>query len=308
MSFINFNNRKEDSSPTYSADVIKEALNLVETKNTNRIEKMLEGVNTPLSLNEALTFFTTGKINAMVALTTAAVAFESDLNLPAEELESDLEDTTPEVKDADGKKYVKAEDRSEETEEVEDELVDGEDGAKEVAKESYKNEIASKLSNLVEAATKKENENPTFFKIVSNKVQEKYNALNEDAKIEVRRSVSKRGFMTEGQIESIIESSNLIVENKNATPYFIDAMPKEYGETWKNLSEAKKNQITAQSKYHSLNTEYQVRNFWETRDLRESAKVMEKLNMITESKVEEKKGLGYDATAYTDSFKKRFNK
>jgi len=233
---------------------------------------------------------------------------EGDLNLPAEELESELDDKTPEIKDADGKKYVKAKDRSEETEEVEDELVDGEDGAKEVAKESYKNEIASKLSNLVEAATKKENENPTFFKIVSNKVQEKYNALNEDAKIEVRRSVSKRGFMTEGQIESIIESSNLIVENKNATPYFIDAMPKEYGETWKNLSEAKKNQITAQSKYHSLNTEYQVRNFWETRDLRESAKVMEKLNMITESKVEEKKGLGYDATAYTDSFKKRFNK
>jgi len=152
MSFINFNNRKEDSSPTYSADVIKEALNLVETKNTNRIEKMLEGVNTPLSLNEALTFFTTGKINAMVALTTAAVAFESDLNLPAEELESDLEDTTPEVKDADGKKYVKAEDRSEETEEVEDELVDGEDGAKEVA-EGDLNLPAEELESDLEDTT-----------------------------------------------------------------------------------------------------------------------------------------------------------
>ena len=114
--------------------------------------------------------------------------------------------------------------------------------------------------------------------------------------------------MTEGQIESIIESSTLIVENKNASPYFIEAMPTEYRETWEKLTEGKKNQIAAQSKYHSLNTEYQVRNFWETRDLRESAPVMEKLHMITESKVEDKKGLGYDASVYTDQLKKRFNK
>ena len=231
---------------------------------------------------------------------------EKDLNLPAEELKDETSDITIDVIDADGN--VIPNDPADKSEEIEDELVAGKDGAKEIAKESYKNEIASKLSNLVEAATKKENENPTFFKIVSNKVQEKYNSLNEDAKIEVRRAVSKRGFMTEGQIESIIESSTLIVENKNASPYFIEAMPTEYRETWEKLTEGKKNQITAQSKYHSLNTEYQVRNFWETRDLRESAPVMEKLHMITESKVEDKKGLGYDASVYTDQLKKRFNK
>lgn len=231
---------------------------------------------------------------------------EKDLNLPAEELKDETSDITIDVIDADGN--VIPNDPADKSEEIEDELVAGKDGAKEIAKESYKNEIASKLSNLVEAATKKENENPTFFKIVSNKVQEKYNTLNEDAKIEVRRAVSKRGFMTEGQIESIIESSTLIVENKNASPYFIEAMPTEYRETWEKLTEGKKNQITAQSKYHSLNTEYQVRNFWETRDLRESAPVMEKLHMITESKVEDKKGLGYDASVYTDQLKKRFNK
>ena len=114
--------------------------------------------------------------------------------------------------------------------------------------------------------------------------------------------------MTEGQIESIIESANLIVENKNAAPFFIEAMPAEYKETWEVLSEGKKNQIAAQSKYFTLNTEYQVRNFWETRDLRESTSKMEKLEAINESKVEAPKGLGYDATGYGAELKKRFNK
>ena len=228
------------------------------------------------------------------------------------ELDNELEDKTPEVVDADGKEYVKATKRAEDdSEELETELESGVDGAAEEEispVESYKSEISNKLSNLVEAATKKENENPTFFKIVSGKVQEKYNSLNEDAKIEVRRAVSKRGFMTEGQIESIIESANLIVENKNAAPFFIEAMPAEYKETWEVLSEGKKNQIAAQSKYFTLNTEYQVRNFWETRDLRESTSKMEKLEAINESKVEAPKGLGYDATGYGAELKKRFNK
>jgi methyl-accepting chemotaxis protein len=224
-----------------------------------------------------------------------------ELSLPAEEIEA--EDT---------KVNTEADKKTTDTSaELEADLEgDADDAGKKVvsATEAYKNEISNKLSSLVEAATKKENENPSFFKIVSSSVQEKYNALNEDAKTEVRRAVSKRGFMTESQIESIIESSNLIVENRNAEPFFITAMPVEYKEAWETLSESKKNQIMAQSKYHKLGTEYQVRNFWQTRDLRESAPVMEKIEMVKESKEEEKKGLGYDVTSYAEQFKKRFNK
>ena len=131
MSFINFNNKQEIPMPTYNIGVIREALNLVETKNTNKINKMLEGISTPLTLNEALTFFTTGKINAMVALTTAAATFEGDLNLPAEELESELDDKTIDVIDADGN--VISNDPTDKSDEVEDDLVDGKDGAKKVA-------------------------------------------------------------------------------------------------------------------------------------------------------------------------------
>ena len=75
------------------------------------------------------------------------------------------------------------------------------------------------------------------------------------------------------------------------------------------LSEAKKAQILAQSKYHVLETSYQVANFWQTRDLRDSAVVMEKVELVNEAveAVETKKPL-YDLTDMKQQLNKRFNK
>ena len=115
--------------------------------------------------------------------------------------------------------------------------------------------------------------------------------------------------MTEREILSRINESQLIVENLGAQPTFIALMPSEYAETWANLSEAKQNQITAQSKYKTLNTEYQVANFWQTRDLREAPVKMEKVEMVKESKdVVEKQETLYDVSTYANELKKRFNK
>ena len=191
--------------------------------------------------------------------------------------------------------------------ELADKLKDEEeaDESKE-ALEAYKKSISAKLDALVEKATATENENPSFFRIVSSSTREKYNALTEAAKTEVRTTVSKRGFMTEAEINSLMESAQLIVESAGRQPYFIEAMPSEYAETWNNLSESKKNQIIAQANYHTLKTEYQVANFWQTRDLRDTKIELEKVAMVNESKAEEKKSSLYDVTGYAEAFKKRF--
>ena len=210
----------------------------------------------------------------------------------------DLEDESDDVTTDDVQTEVEAGEGDEETE--------GEDGAHDPL-EAYKNEISSKLDKLVESATVKNNENPSFFRVVSSTTREKYNTLNEAAKTNVRNTVSKRGFMTESEIVKLMTNSELLVESAGSAPFFIDTMPAEYTTAWENLSEAKKNQITAQSKYHTLNTEYQVANFWQTRDLREAPVAMEKVTMVTESK-EETKATGYDVSGYADAFKKRFNK
>ena len=219
--------------------------------------------------------------------------------VPAEELEDETEDVSE----------VEPEGETEEAEPGEsEEEAEGEEGAHDPL-ESYKEEISSKLNALVEAAQVKENSNPSFLNVVSTQVQEAYNSLNEDAKTEVRQSVAKRAFMNEAQISAIIENANAVVEAKSAEPFFMTAMPAEYREKFEALTESKQNQIKAQANYHTLNTEYQVRNFWETRDLREVKVDLEKLATVNESAVNEKVDEPlYDVSNYAESLKKRFKK
>jgi archaellum component FlaC len=182
----------------------------------------------------------------------------------------------------------------------------GKDGADDPL-ESYKNEISSKLTDLLEKASAKQNEDPHFFKLVSSATAEKYNQLDENSKTEARKSIETSGFLTESQITRIIENVNEVSGNVSNEPLFITAMPVEYKDKWNSLSESKKKQITAQSKTRKLETEYQVRNFWQTRDLREIAPVMEKVEMINESKKEEKT-LPYNLDGVQEALSKRFNK
>jgi len=220
---------------------------------------------------------------------------KGDIGEPADELEDETKDVT-------------ADEESEEAEAGEsDEEAEGEDGVHDPL-ESYKNEIASKLDALVEAAQVKENEAPAFLNVVSNSIQESYNTLNEDAKSEVRAKVAKRSFMNEAQISAIIENAEAVVEAKNSEPFFMTSAPAEYKEKFQSLTEAKQTQIKAQAKYHTLNTEYQVRNFWETRDLREVKVDLEKLAAVNESvKTDEVKPL-YDVSDMAAALNKRFKK
>ncbi len=115
--------------------------------------------------------------------------------------------------------------------------------------------------------------------------------------------------MNESQISAIIENAEAVVEAKNAEPFFMSSAPAEYKDKFESLTEAKQNQIKAQAKYHTLNTEYQVRNFWETRDLREVKVDLEKLAAVNESAVAEETNKPlYDVSNYAEGLKKRFKK
>ena len=174
------------------------------------------------------------------------------------------------------------EDKSKELmDELEDEVDDS--GEEVDVVEAYKNEISEKLSALINKATVKENNNPHFFRLVSESTQNKYNELEEADKAKVLSSIEGRGYLTESQINTLMESALVEVAGQN-TPYFIEAMPSEYKDTWAKLSEARKTAIAAQAKMVKLTSPYQVKNFWETRDLRETTPVMEKVEMINEAK------------------------
>jgi len=71
-SFINFNNKVSSTETVYSAEVIKIALLESETKNSNKVNKIVEAIKEPITLNEALDFFT-DKLRAVKSLSNAIV-------------------------------------------------------------------------------------------------------------------------------------------------------------------------------------------------------------------------------------------
>jgi len=236
----------------------------------------------------------------------------------ADELKDDSKDVTTDVVDGDGKKYAKADDRAEDdskelAKDLEDtKAVDGENIGKEVTEEvdrmdAYKAAITEKLQALVEKATAKQSTAPSFLKFISESKVQEYNGLTEEDKSKVLKVVEGKGFLTESQIYALWNQSlaGAPVENE---PKVISAMPTEYRETWNGLSESKKNQLLAQSKYHKLETEYQVRNFWQTRDLRETSQVIEKIEMVKESNEVVVNKLPYDLTDMKASIAKQFRK
>lgn len=226
-------------------------------------------------------------------------ATADDAGVEKEDIEDERKDVTPVGPEGEHKEGT---DKAPENE--------GEDGAHEPQDKvaEYKSEISSKLAALLEKKEARENKDPHFFKLVSSSTAEKFNTLNENEKSEVRKEVEGAGFLTESQIVRIIENVNISEVSGNNEPFVLSAMPAEYKEKWSNLSEKKQKQLLAQSQMHKVTTEYQVRNFWQTRDMRETAPVMEKVEMINESKKEEVKQLPYKLDGVKEAIAKKFKK
>lgn len=66
------------------------------------------------------------------------------------------------------------------------------------------------------------------------------------------------------------KASEVLNESENSTKVglkFIDEMPAEYAPIWESLSEGHQQSIIAQSNFYRLDTPYQIKNFWSTRQL-----------------------------------------
>jgi hypothetical protein len=82
-------------------------------------------------------------------------------------------------------------------------------------------------------------------------------------------------IMSTIQAENIWESN--FIEKKRELN-IIDDMPEKFRAKWDNLSEARQAQIIAESKFHPVNNQYGINNFWSTRDLRDTQIVLESIN------------------------------
>jgi hypothetical protein len=92
---------------------------------------------------------------------------------------------------------------------------------------------------------------------------------------------------------------------------FVDEMPEEYSQVWESLNESIKNSIIAQSYFYKLDTPYQIRNFWSTRQLGVSPIGLQKLNENESSDNENSASPSFVSNSYMDmiakSLESRFN-
>jgi len=210
----------------------------------------------------------------------------------SKELKDDVEDEI----DGAGKEVV---------EEIEIEIV----SESELAVSNYKDDVHSRLKDIIEASNRKPSTDPGFFNFVSESVKNDFKALNEDDKATVLKVVEKQGFLSEGQIVSLWNDALTQVQESDLP--VVALMPDEYKETWDKLSEGKRSSLIAQSKFHNTNSKYEVKTFWQTRDMRETSIPME-VSSMNESNIhmsaKAASSLPYDLEDMKTAIAKKFKK
>jgi hypothetical protein len=136
-----------------------------------------------------------------------------------------------------------------------------------------------------------------FMNFLTESRKAEFESLNESAQALLVLNMNKGLVMSSIQAENIWEST---FKPQRTTLDFIQDMPEKFTEKWNNLTEGRRNQIIAESKFHPLNTQYQINNFWQTRDLRSTQVALETLTeskTAAESSAEEKAPLVNEAYA-----------
>jgi hypothetical protein len=128
------------------------------------------------------------------------------------------------------------------------------------AVDSIVNHIKSNSANAV-----LENKYP-FLKLLSpNRKQAFYN-LSQTDKTAIVETMSGAVYFTEDEVVSLMEAV-LNKQNENI-PTYIRFMPAKYKEIYESMTDTERNWIASQASLLQLNTQYQVKSFWDSRDLR----------------------------------------
>jgi len=177
-------------------------------------------------------------------------------------------------------------------------------GATQVQESSdYKKSITEKLQLLIESAQKQtavNNGDMQFLNFLSEDKKTQFQSLNESVKSELIETYKSNKEYFAGNVANEIFES--VVNRDSGTPDFIKRMPVEYKETWSKLSTNRKSEIVAESKRYNLSTEYQINNFWQTRDLRDKQVHVERINESKVAATEEVKGYQV-SNSFLDGFK-----
>ena len=140
--------------------------------------------------------------------------------------------------------------------------------------------LTDKVDNIIESIKKQKIDNVNSI-LDETKKQTVSTALNENSQQQA-----------DSMINNLMSNSQEITEEEK----WLSGAPQEFKQIWESMDTQMKNTITGQSKFYKLETPYQIKNFWETRNLNKPAG-------INESKIQETPtALGY-TPSYLDNIK-----
>jgi len=136
--------------------------------------------------------------------------------------------------------------------------------------DDFKSDITNQLNAILESAkTEKENEVDKkyhFFQFLGETKRREFDSLNAETQEKIVNAFQTNRYYGTADANKIWESC-FTQPTKRAD--WLLQMPSRYLASWNTLTESQKNSIKAQASTRLLESQYQIDNFWATRDLRE---------------------------------------
>lgn len=136
--------------------------------------------------------------------------------------------------------------------------------------DDFKSDITNQLNAILESAkTEKETETDKkyhFFQFLGETKRREFDSLNAETQEKIVNAFQTNRYYGTSDANKIWESC-FTQPTKRAD--WLLQMPSRYLASWNTLTESQKNSIKAQASTRLLESQYQIDNFWATRDLRE---------------------------------------
>jgi hypothetical protein len=176
--------------------------------------------------------------------------------------------------------------------------------------DEFKAGITTQLNAILESAKSEKAEESTkrhhFLNFLTENKRNQFESLTPEMKDKVVNKFATTSYFGSVEAERIFESC---FEQPVAKLDWLKNMPTKYVAAWNSLNENQKTAIKAQASVRLLESQYQIDDFWSTRDLRNVKVDPENANLerpLNESSTYESKGEYMDAVV--EGFRKRFKR
>lgn len=110
-----------------------------------------------------------------------------------------------------------------------------------------------------------ENKYP-FLKLLSESNKQKFYSLDQETKTAIVETMKGAVYFTEGEVINLMEA--VLNKTNENIPNYVRFMPEKYKSVFESMTDGERNWVAAQANNFQLNTPYQVKSFWDSRDLR----------------------------------------